>query len=44
MFIQALYKTQIRELKEEVEEKSKAFNDLDAKHKALETEKCETFC
>jgi len=38
-WFQSLYKSQIRELKEEVEEKTKDCNDLDVKQKALETEK-----
>ena len=38
-----LYKTQVRELKEEVDEKTKACVDLETKHKALELEKYGVF-
>jgi len=39
LLLQTLYKGQIQMLKEEVDEKMKACSNLDAKHKALESEK-----
>ena len=39
LIFQTLYKTQVRELKEEIDEKIKQFQDVDMDYKALEADR-----